>query len=49
MKLNVDNKLGKPTIIIAKDHVLICGQIIVRPTGISPSQWMWFWERVHSI
>lgn len=30
------------------DHVLICGQKVVRPRSIPRSLWMKFWEHVHS-
>jgi hypothetical protein len=40
------NHTRKPTIVVAKDHVIICGQFVVRPTSITPSQWLHFWERV---
>jgi hypothetical protein len=30
-------------IIVAKDHVIICGQVVMRPGSVSPSQWMRFW------
>lgn len=36
----------KPEIVVARDHVIICGQVVMRPAHFSPSQWMHFWERV---
>lgn len=31
---------------IAKDHVIVEGQRVDRPSRISPSQWMGSWERI---
>lgn len=36
--------MDKPDIIVFPNHVIICGQFVVRPKTISPSQWLKFWE-----
>lgn len=41
-------KAGRPEIVVSKDHVIICGQVVQRPPSLSPSQWLRFWERVSS-
>jgi hypothetical protein len=47
---------GIPEIIIDRNHVIICNQVVVRPSTIAPSQWIQFWEtatrkenRVHTM
>lgn len=40
------NRLGMPEVIPARDHVVICGQVVQRPASISPSQWLQFWEEI---
>jgi len=32
-------------IIIDPDRVMIEGQAVIRPSSISPSEWLEFWER----
>jgi hypothetical protein len=39
------SNLGKPTIDVSADHVVILGIRIPRPPGIAPSQWIEFWTR----
>lgn len=46
MVIKLEGRLGKPEIITAKDHVIICGQVVQRPASIAPSQWLQFWERL---
>lgn len=36
----------KIEIVVAKDHVIICGQFVKRPANIAPSQWLSYWERL---
>jgi len=38
--------IGKPEVVVAKDHVIICGQVVTRPASIAPSQWLEYWERL---
>jgi len=41
--------IGKPDVVPFANMVLICGEQILRPPSISPSQWLAFWERVTSL
>jgi hypothetical protein len=34
-----------PEIDIYPDYVIICGQIVRRPSYVSPLQWLTFWEQ----
>lgn len=35
----------RPIIVVAKDHVVISGQVVQRPESMAPSQWLDYWER----
>jgi len=40
------SKFKRLEIVVFIDHVVICGQKVVRPSSISPSQWMRMFEEM---
>lgn len=41
-------RVWEPEIVPYADRVVICRQEVRRPAGISPSQWLKFWEEVYA-